>query len=64
MKIAVVVLFVGDMPADFGGISEDSERKLLYVALTRPEEYVAIIGTGHSSFLERIEFSGNVEIAL
>lgn len=47
---AVFVLWADLFPAPFPDTNEEQERNLFYVALTRPEEYLMITSSGHSSF--------------
>jgi superfamily I DNA/RNA helicase len=47
---AVFVLWADLFPAPFSDTDEEQERNLFYVALTRPEEYLMITSSGHSSF--------------
>jgi len=58
---AVIVIWSDLLPhGDPDKVIED--RKLLYVALTRPEEFLAITATGTSEFVSKIIESGKVEV--
>jgi len=54
---AVIILWAGDMPANFSNITPEAERNLFYVALTRPETYLAICTSSSSDFVNKIEQS-------
>lgn len=54
----VILLFAGDCPADFSDSSEEEERSLFYVALTRAEDYLAISCSKKSKFIEEIQAAG------
>jgi superfamily I DNA/RNA helicase len=51
---AVILLFADDCPADFPDTTEEEERCLFYVALTRAEDYLAISCSKKSKFIEEI----------
>lgn len=59
---AVIILWADILPRDFGDITEDGERRLFYVALTRPQDYLLISTSGPSKFISEIEESGKVDI--
>lgn len=52
---AVFVIWADLLPAPFPDTDEEQERNLLYVALTRPEEYLMITASGKSSFTKIID---------
>ncbi|NJK64664.1 MAG: ATP-binding domain-containing protein [Synechococcaceae cyanobacterium SM2_3_1] len=60
---AVVMLWADLLPKDLGNSTEEEDRKLFYVALTRPEDYLAITASGSSKFVSEISNSGKVVIA-
>jgi superfamily I DNA/RNA helicase len=55
---AVVILFAGDCPAEFPDTSEEDERRLFYVALTRAEDHLAISCSRISPFMAEIQAAG------
>ena len=55
---AVILLFAGDCPADFPDTTEEEERSLFYVALTRAEDYLAISSSNGSKFIKEIQAAG------
>jgi len=59
---AVIILWADILPRDFGDITEDGERRLFYVALTRPQDYLMICASGPSKFISEIEQSGKADI--
>ncbi|NJK61287.1 MAG: ATP-binding domain-containing protein [Synechococcaceae cyanobacterium SM2_3_1] len=59
---AVILLWGDDLPSPFEDADEQVERQLFYVALTRPEDYLAISYSGSSSFIQEIEQSGKAEV--
>ncbi|SFI36387.1 nuclease-related domain-containing DEAD/DEAH box helicase [Nitrosomonas sp. Nm34] len=54
---AVILLWADHLPIPFGDTDEESDRRLLYVALTRSEDYLAISSSSPSKFLNEIEQS-------
>ena len=55
---AVNLIFAGDLPGTFEDTDVAAERRLLYVGLTRPEDYLALYFSDRSSFVtEMIESS-------
>lgn len=60
LQYRAVIVIWSDLLPHPGGVIED--RKLLYVALTRPEEFLAITATGTSEFVSKISESGKAEI--
>lgn len=59
---AVIILWADILPRSFTNITEDGERRLFYVALTRPQDYLLISTSGPSKFISEIEESGKVDI--
>lgn len=60
---AVVMLWADLLPKSLGNSTEEEDRKLFYVALTRPEDYLVITASGSSKFVSEISSSGKVVIA-
>ncbi|AKH36937.1 MULTISPECIES: nuclease-related domain-containing DEAD/DEAH box helicase [Nitrosomonas] len=54
---AVILLWTDHLPIPFGNTDEESDKRLLYVALTRSEDYLAISSSSPSKFLNEIEQS-------
>ncbi len=52
---AVILLFADDCPAQFPDTDEAEERRLIYIALTRAEDYLAISCSKKSGFVAEIE---------
>ena len=57
---AVFVIWSDKLPQDWGEKDEERDQRLLYVALTRPEEYLVITASNTSSFVEKISGSDKV----
>jgi len=57
---AVLVIWSDKLPQDWGEKDEERDQRLLYVALTRPEEYLVITASHTSSFVEKISGSDKV----
>jgi hypothetical protein len=57
---AVILLWADRLPRSFPNTDPAEESKLMYVALTRPENYLFIIHSEPSSFIDRIRRSGKV----
>ena len=55
---AVIVMFADLLPAPWIDSEEQKETKLMFVGLTRAEDYLAITSTGESKFVMRIAESG------
>jgi UvrD-like helicase C-terminal domain/AAA domain/Nuclease-related domain len=55
---AVILMFADDCPASFSDTTEEAERCLFYVALTRAEDYLAISCSRTSGFAGEIEVAG------
>jgi hypothetical protein len=56
---AVIVMWADLLPKPFGDIDEQRDRKLLYVAMTRAEDLLAITYCGSSRFMTELEKSLN-----
>jgi ATP-dependent exoDNAse (exonuclease V) beta subunit len=48
------------LPRSFPDLDPSEDAKLMYVALTRAEDYLSITYSEQSSFIERIKRSGKV----
>jgi hypothetical protein len=59
---AVVVLWADRLPRSFPDIDPDEDPKLMYVALTRAEDYLFISHSEPSDFIDRIHQSGKVVV--
>jgi len=59
---AVILLWADQLPALFDNNSEESERRLMYVAMTRPEDFLVISTSGNSDFIQEIENSHKVDV--
>ena len=59
---AVVLLWADDLPATFGGITLEAERRLLYVACTRAEDWLAMTSSKPSVFVEEVLRSERVAL--
>jgi superfamily I DNA/RNA helicase len=59
---AVIVLWADRLPRSFPDLDPAEDPKLMYVALTRPEDYLFITHSGPSSFIDRIRQSGKVAV--
>jgi hypothetical protein len=55
---AVLFIFAGECPDLTGGNTEDEERRLFYVALTRAEDYLALTWSRDAGFITDIKASG------
>lgn len=60
---AVILLWADHLPIPFGDSDEESGRRLLYVALTRAEDYLVISSSSQSKFLGEIEQTNKVMYA-
>lgn len=56
---AVVFVFANECPAHFADTTEDAERRLFYVAMTRAEDYLAVSYSGPSKFIDEIKAAMN-----
>ena len=59
----VILLWAEQLPSTFDDSDEVADRCLMYVALTRPEDLLVMTTSKPSSFMQRIQSSGKVEIA-
>jgi ATP-dependent exoDNAse (exonuclease V) beta subunit len=57
---AVILLWADRLPRSFPDLDPAEDAKLMYVALTRAEDYLFITHSEQSSFIERIRRSGKV----
>src|SRR5262249_55772601 len=57
---AVILLWADRLPRSFTDTDPAEDPKLMYVALTRPEDYLFITHSEPSSFIDRIRQSGKV----
>jgi superfamily I DNA/RNA helicase len=60
---AVIVLWADRLPRSFPDIDPDEDPKLMYVALTRAEDYLFISHSEPSDFIDRICKSGKVMVS-
>jgi hypothetical protein len=60
---AVILMWADQLPRQFGDTNQQDERCLMYVALTRPEDFLVISTSNYSTFMEEIEESISVEFA-
>lgn len=58
---AVIIIWAHQLPSTYKNINEESERKLFYVGLTRPEDYLAISASRESKFIQEIQESADIE---
>jgi superfamily I DNA/RNA helicase len=59
---AVILLWADRLPRSFHDTNPDEEPKLMYVAQTRPEDYLVITHSDSSTFIDRIRQSGKVVV--
>ncbi len=59
---AVILMWSDALPKDFGDSDEEADRRLFYVGLTRPEDFLVISASGASKFITEIENSGKVAV--
>jgi superfamily I DNA/RNA helicase len=57
---AVILLWADRLPRSFPDTDPAEDPKLMYVALTRPEDCLFILHSEPSSFIDRIRRSGKV----
>ena len=60
---AVILIWADQLPRDWGDIDESKDQRLLYVGLTRPEEYLVVTSSGSSKFVDMISNSESVILA-
>lgn len=60
---AVILMWADHLPRQFDDTLEAEERSLMYVAITRPEDFLAISTSGHSTFISEIENSKKVDFS-
>jgi superfamily I DNA/RNA helicase len=60
---AVIFMWADHLPKQFGDNLEESERRLMYVAMNRPGDFLAISASGNSPFISEIENSHKVDLA-
>lgn len=60
---AVVLMWADLLPKPFENSNEDDDRKLFYVGLTRPEDYLVISASDTSKFVSEVAESDKVKIA-
>lgn len=58
----VILLWADQLPSQFDDSDEVADGCLMYVALTRPEDLLVITASRPSSFVQRIQASGKVEV--
>lgn len=59
---AVILMWADLLPAEFDDQSEPADRCLMYVAMTRPEDFLLVTCSGMSKFVDEIRRSGKVEV--
>ncbi len=59
---AVILMWADNLPRQFGDTTEIQERCLTYIAITRPEDYLAITASNSSPFMSEIIESGKVDV--
>ncbi len=60
---AVILMWADHLPRQFDNSNEAEERSLMYVGITRPEDFLAISASGYSTFISEIENSKKVDFA-
>jgi len=60
---AVILLWAGQMPSDHSNDDLQTERRLMFVGLTRAEDYVTILHSRPSSFVDELTATGAADIA-
>ncbi len=60
---AVILMWADSLPKSFADSDEETDRRLFYVGLTRPEDFLVISASGASKFITEIENSGQVIFA-
>lgn len=61
---AVIFLWADLLPKTFGEVDIPADKKLMYVGLTRPEEFLAVTYSGGSEFTKLLERLGTQSFAL
>ncbi|KST67286.1 nuclease-related domain-containing DEAD/DEAH box helicase [Mastigocoleus testarum] len=59
---AVILMWADQLPRPFENINEAEERCLMYVGVTRPEDYLVISASGFSPFVREIKESGEADL--
>jgi superfamily I DNA/RNA helicase len=63
LQYRVVILMWADLlPSDFPDSDKEAERRLMYVALTRPEDMLVITCSNDSAFIHDVRNTGKVEL--
>jgi superfamily I DNA/RNA helicase len=58
----VILMWADLLPSNFSDSDEEAERRLMYVALTRPEDMLVITYSGDSTFIGDIRNMGKVDV--
>ena len=59
---AVILIWADELPDRHNGSDIEKDRKLMYVALTRPEDYLAVTYSGPSPLVENLARSQKMEV--
>ncbi|MBD2772009.1 nuclease-related domain-containing DEAD/DEAH box helicase [Iningainema tapete] len=59
---AVILMWADHLPRQFDDTTEAQERCLMYIGITRPEDYLVISASGQSPFITEIENSEKVVV--
>lgn len=59
---AVILIWADSLPIPFGDVDEAKDRRLFYVGLTRPEDFLVISASASSKFVTEIQNSGKVDL--
>lgn len=59
---AVIILWANLLPSPFEESDEQKDRRIFYVGLTRPEDFLLISAYDNSEFIEEIEQSDSVDV--
>lgn len=59
---AVILMWADHLPRNFKDTNEAEERCLMYVGITRPEDYLVISASGYSPFIQEIKESGKADL--
>lgn len=57
---AVILMWADNLPRQFQNSDEQEDRRLLYVGLTRPEDFLVVSASGSSKFITEIENSDKI----